>query len=195
MRLICPIALALLWLALPLQALSKNDLTDTQANALQSLNQRSVIVLMRHALAPGTGDPARFDLQDCSSQRNLNERGRQQARRTGQILRAQGIAFDQIWTSQWCRCQDTATLLGLGPVTEVPAFNSFFADMSAEPLARQAMLERLATLPADQRVLVITHYVNIRALTGIAPRSGELIVAKRLPDGGIEVMEPLLLAR
>ena len=82
---------------------------------------------MRHALAPGTGDPAGFALGDCSTQRNLDDRGRAQARRTGQALREAGVTFDHVWTSQWCRARDTAELLDMGEVVEKPPLNSFFA--------------------------------------------------------------------
>ncbi|MEM6421797.1 MAG: histidine phosphatase family protein, partial [Pseudomonadota bacterium] len=83
---------------------------------------------MRHALAPGTGDPAAFELRDCATQRNLDARGRAQAVATGQMIRDAGIRIDAVLSSQWCRCLDTARLLDLGPVIEEPALNSFFRD-------------------------------------------------------------------
>jgi hypothetical protein len=69
------------------------------------------VVFMRHALAPGNGDPNNFDINDCTTQRNLNEDGRQQARLTGQKLKALDIAFETIYTSEWCRCRETAKML------------------------------------------------------------------------------------
>ena len=83
---------------------------------------------MRHATAPGTGDPAEFQLDDCATQRNLSAVGREQARATGARLRAAGITSAEVYSSQWCRCLETARLLGLGEVLELPALNSFFGE-------------------------------------------------------------------
>src|SRR6056297_4291594 len=97
------------------------------AGVTEAMKQPGVVVLMRHALAPGTGDPARFDLGDCSTQRNLDARGREQARRTGATLCPASVTFDAVWTSQWCRSRDTAALIDMGPVQEKPPLNSLFA--------------------------------------------------------------------
>lgn len=94
--------------------------------SLALLKKPGHFAIMRHALAPGTGDPRNFDLTDCSTQRNLSEAGREQAKAVGELLRKSGIEKAGVYSSQWCRCLDTATLLGLGPVTELPALNSFF---------------------------------------------------------------------
>ncbi|MGF1445936.1 MAG: histidine phosphatase family protein [Pikeienuella sp.] len=141
--------------------------------------------IMRHALAPGGGDPEDFRLDDCSTQRNLDSRGRDQARATGAEIRARGISFDRVLTSQWCRCRDTADLLGLGPVEEYPALNSFFAERRANGPAQTRDLRALiaATDPAV-KLMMVTHFVNIRALTGAGPSSGEIVVL-RLVDGEI----------
>lgn len=84
------------------------------------------ILMIRHALAPGTGDPANFKIGDCSTQRNLDVRGREQARDIGNWLRSNGITSARMYSSQWCRCLETAGLIDLGPVEELPALNSFF---------------------------------------------------------------------
>jgi hypothetical protein len=102
----------------------------TVANDWDALETPGAFAIMRHALAPGTGDPAGFDVTNCATQRNLDERGREQARRIGEAFSDRGHSFDVVLTSQWCRCRDTADLLDLGPVEEVPAFNSFFQDFS-----------------------------------------------------------------
>ena len=102
------------------------------ANDWDALDTPGAFAIMRHALAPGTGDPARFALDDCSTQRNLDDRGRAQARRIGAAFAERGITFGAVLTSQWCRCRDTATLLALGPVKDAPAFNSFFRNRRQE---------------------------------------------------------------
>lgn len=143
---------------------------------------------MRHALAPGIGDPPGFELDDCTTQRNLDARGRAQARATGDAFRAHGIAVDRVLTSQWCRCRETAELLDLGEVSELSALNSFFADRSTRTAQTRHTQEFLAQLPDDTSVVLVTHAVNIAALTGRSASSGEIIVITVAPDGTVEVL-------
>ncbi len=152
------------------------------ANDWDALKRPGAIGLMRHALAPGTGDPAAFDLDDCTTQRNLDALGRDQARAMGAALRARGLTFDAVWTSQWCRCVDTAVLLDVGPVVPEPAVNSFFQERGR---AQQQTTDTLRKLDAwsGERLLLVTHQVNITALTSIFPQSGEIIVVERIGNG------------
>jgi len=161
--------------------------------AWRALGRPGAVAVMRHALAPGTGDPPGFVLGDCSTQRNLDARGREQARRTGEAIRARGVAVDRVATSQRCRARETAELLGLGPVQELPALNSFFADGSAREDQTRAVEAHLRALPATARVVLVTHQVNITALTGAHPRSGEVIVGA-MGRSGFEVMGSILVA-
>ncbi|MBC05660.1 histidine phosphatase family protein [Thalassospira sp.] len=155
-------------------------------DAWQIWKTDGVHALMRHAIAPGTGDPANFTLGDCSTQRNLDDTGREQARNTGAVIRDMGIKVTAVLTSQWCRCVDTARFLDLGPVIEEPALNSFFRDRSREPAQSAAIKEQLATSSDDEKLLLVTHQVNITALTGIFPRSGEIILF-RMADNGTDI--------
>jgi broad specificity phosphatase PhoE len=150
------------------------------------------VLLMRHALAPGTGDPVDFRLGDCTTQRGLNKDGRDQAQRIGKMLRASGVAGIAIYSSQWCRCLETARLLKLGPVREAPAFNSFFAGQGDSAAQSDAALAMIRALPEDTRAIYVTHQVNITALTGIFPRSGEIIVVQP-DDSGLRVVGRVLL--
>ena len=161
------------------------------ANDWAALERPGAIAIMRHALAPGTGDPARFDVTDCTTQRNLDDRGRDQARRIGEALRGRGIAFDAVWPSQWCRCRDTARLLDLGEVTEKPPLNSFFQSRENEEAQTRATLDLLAGAQGA-RLMLVTHQVNITALTGAFPRSGEIVVAE-LRDGALQVTGRILI--
>ncbi|WP_210115125.1 histidine phosphatase family protein [Roseovarius aestuariivivens] len=147
------------------------------------LKEPGAVVLMRHALAPGTGDPADFELRDCTTQRNLDDRGRAQAREIGEMMRASGVAFDAVWSSQWCRCLETAKLLDMGKVTEAPSLNSHFAGQGDREAQTKETLARIRDLPEDQIVLLVTHQVNVRALSGSYARSGEIVVTRRTPDG------------
>src|SRR6056297_4084712 len=146
------------------------------AQDFSALKQPGVVALMRHALAPGTGDPAHFDVKDCSTQRNLDTRGRAQARRIGEMMRAAGVEFDAVWTSQWCRSRDTAILLDMGEVREFPPINSHFAGRGDRAAQRQATLEAITEQPEGARLLLVSHFVNINALTGQGASSGEIIV-------------------
>lgn len=143
--------------------------------------------IMRHALAPGFSDPANFDVNDCATQRNLNEVGREQARETGAAFRAAGAGFDAVWTSQWCRCVDTAALLDLGVPVEVPALNSFFEDRSTRGAQTEAVQAKLLALPPDTTVMMVTHQVNISALIGRSTTSGEVVVFSIGEDGQITI--------
>lgn len=165
--------------------------TALAANDWDALKQPGAIAIMRHALAPGTGDPANFELGNCQTQRNLDERGRNQARTIGAAFREHGISFDLVLTSQWCRTRETAELLNLGPVVEAPALNSFFGRYER----REGQTRDTRALLRDQedRVILVTHQVNISALTGQATRSGEVLII-RFDDGEIEVLGSILLA-
>lgn len=134
-------------------------------------------VILRHARAPGTGDPPGFRLHDCTTQRNLDDRGRAQAMRLGAALRETGAAFDGVLSSQWCRCRDTADRLGLGPVTEEPALNSFFA-ARGDGAAQTRDLRDLLRKAGGRRLVLVTHQVNITALTGSGVSSGEAFVIR-----------------
>ena len=137
------------------------------------------IVLFRHAIAPGGGDPPGMRLGHCGTQRNLNAAGRDQARRIGDAVRAAGIAVGAVLASQWCRTMETAELAFPGQVVAEPAFNSFFADSTAGPAQTSAARAILLAWNGPGALVVSTHQVNITALTGIMPASGEGVVLRR----------------
>ena len=137
------------------------------------------VVLFRHANAPGTGDPQGMKLGDCKTQRNLDDEGRAQARRIGAIFRQRAIEVGPVLTSRWCRARDTAEEAFPGRAKEQPAFDSFFADRGEEP-QRTADARRIIDAWRGPGVLVVvTHQVNITAITGRVARSGEGIVLRR----------------
>jgi phosphohistidine phosphatase SixA len=157
------------------------------AQDLSPLSSPGAVGLLRHAIAPGTGDPENFNLDDCATQRNLSEEGRAQARRIGEAVRAAGIDIDRVWTSQWCRARHTAELLDLAPVEELPALNSFFRERTSGPEQTEAVRDALAGLPDGERAILVTHQVNITALTDVFPASGEMVVVDVDNDGTFEV--------
>jgi len=138
-----------------------------ESDPLAELARPGRLLLLRHANAPGIGDPADFALGDCRSQRTLDAAGRAQAVRLGERMRAARVARAVVCSSQWCRCLETAQLLGLGEVIELPALNSFFAQPRERGLRAATLRAFLAALPADgPSVVLVTHQVVITALTG-----------------------------
>lgn len=150
-----------------------------EASALALLGRGGHVGIMRHAIAPGGGDPPGLRLDDCATQRNLNEEGRAQAVRIGARLREAGIARARVLTSQWCRTRETAALLGFGAPKDLPILNSFFGDRGSGPAQTDALRAWLAADALDVPTLLVTHQVNITALTGVFPASGELLVLHR----------------
>ncbi|WP_420850797.1 histidine phosphatase family protein [Pseudomonas lalucatii] len=151
------------------------------AAAWDALREGRAVLLLRHATAPGMGDPANFALGDCSTQRNLDRRGREQARRWGHLLRSQGIARPRLLSSRWCRARDTAQELGLGAVEPLPALDSFFADRTRAAAQTAQLVEAVNALMSGTVMVLVSHQVNITALTGVYPASGEgLILARPL---------------
>jgi broad specificity phosphatase PhoE len=139
------------------------------------------VIILRHARAPGTGDPAGFRLGDCSTQRNLSNEGRAQAARIGRRLREAGLAATTVYSSQWCRCLETARRLAVGPVVELPVLNSFFQSPEMEQKQDRALRAWIASADLGRPVVLVTHQVNITALTGIVPAEGEVLVLHREP--------------
>lgn len=139
------------------------------------------VLLIRHAHAPGVGDPPGFSLDRCETQRLLNDEGRQQAARIGQWLRAQGVVQADVRTSAWCRCRQTAELLGLGPVTVEPSLGSFFAQpgqAAARNQGLQSFIARsLRDKPKGRALVLVTHHVNIREFVGRDIGTGEMVLA------------------
>ncbi len=133
------------------------------------------VIFLRHALAPGTGDPTNFDIGDCKTQRNLNVHGRAQARAIGNYFKEHQIYLSTILTSEWCRCRDTATEMGIGEAITFAGLNSFYQGHFDRQQTLTLLQKRLAVMHKDDLVLMITHQVVISAVTGIAPRSGGIV--------------------
>jgi phosphohistidine phosphatase SixA len=144
--------------------------------------------LMRHAVAPGTGDPENLTLGVCETQRNLSDDGRRQARRAGDMLREAGVSVDVVWSSQWCRCLETAREMALGPVVDRAMLNSFSRAPYKRPARTRQVREALAALPPGDTALLVTHNKNVTALTGEVPLSGEIQVIKVSESGEIELL-------
>jgi broad specificity phosphatase PhoE len=161
---------------------------DNESTLWDALKSSGHFALLRHALAPGTGDPPEFQLGQCTTQRNLSDAGRDQAGTIGGLFRENGIHKARVFSSQWCRCMETAKLLTLGTVAELPVLNSFFQHYERRESQTRMLLEWLGEQNLDRPTVLVTHQVNITALTGIYPDSGELVIVHRSPDGNIKVI-------
>lgn len=167
--------------------------TITQADLWSQLRQGTgYVILFRHALAPGTGDPPNFRLEDCSTQRNLSEEGRQQAIRMGEVLRQQNIRVSRVLSSQWCRCLETARLMNVGQVEPFPVLNSFFQDRSNERSQTEQLQKFILNNYNNAGVTVmVTHQVNITAISDVVPQSGSAVVMRAIAPNQIRFMGQL----
>jgi phosphohistidine phosphatase SixA len=133
------------------------------------------VLLMRHALAPGFGDPKKFVINQCTTQRNLDDVGRDQAKSLGLKLKQEGLIFDKIYSSYWCRCLETAQLLNLGTVDSFAGLNSFFQGHVERNQTLQLLQKKFVDLDQNSLTLMVTHQVVIQAVTGISVSSGDLV--------------------
>jgi len=160
-------------------ALVAGAVRAAEAEPLAELARPGRVLVLRHAHAPGIGDPAHFKLHECRTQRNLDAAGRKQAARLGERMRAAGVVRARVYSSQWCRCLETARLLKVGSVNELPALNSFFDRPEDREHNVRALRDFLAALPRDgPPVVLVTHHVTIIALTGGHAASGGGVILK-----------------
>ena len=148
-----------------------------------------IVTLVRHASAPGVGDPAGFTLGDCATQRNLSDEGRAEARRLGEALRSVGVRDADVRSSEWCRCLETARLMAIGPVRPASYLNSFFAGRGDGAAATRALRAAvLQKLDSRRPTFLVTHQVNITALTGVVPAEAEAVFVRATAAGTIETV-------
>ena len=145
--------------------------TSNVTGQLNAINAN--VLFMRHALAPGFGDPTEFDVANCNTQRNLNNEGR--AKAIGAALSTSGLVFDAVYSSQWCRCKDTAELMNVGEVQTFPGLNSFFQSHAPKDKTLALLRGKLDQLPKDRLTLMVTHQVVIQAITNQSVSSGGLV--------------------
>ena len=156
---------------------------------LQGTNPKGYVLLLRHTLAPGVGDPENFKLNDCSTQRNLSQVGREDAKSVGDWLKRREIKISRVESSRWCRAKETAQLLGIGRVRLNPNLDSLFE--SADP-AKAIQTVRVKKQIVDWRnksglLVLVGHFVNIGAVTGVGVGSGEGVLVRADSKGKISV--------
>jgi phosphohistidine phosphatase SixA len=139
------------------------------------------IILIRHSLAPGGGDPIGFKIDDCKTQRNLNQTGINQSKKIGKLFKKNKVPIDQVLSSQWCRCKDTAKY-AFGDYKEFTALNSTFQSTYSKNEASQ--LKELYSFVKNwdgkgKNLILVTHYSIITAITNAVPNSGEIIITDK----------------
>jgi phosphohistidine phosphatase SixA len=169
------------FLALCALLFTQSNLVVAQSELANKLQDGTHVLLMRHADAPGYGDPKNYQISQCSTQRNLGDLGRKQAKAIGDWLSKQGIQQAKVYSSPWCRCVDTATLLNKGEVKKELALGSFFDDMSqakkqTEELTKFIAVERKQS--PNIPIIMVTHHVNIQSYVGEVVNSGDMVLVK-----------------
>lgn len=145
---------------------------------IKDLKEGGKLVLIRHSEAPGTGDPENFNINDCKTQRNLSKDGIDQAKRLGQFFKTNNISFEKVYSSEYCRCKDTA-LNAFKNFETFSGLNSTFADSSKTPLYIKRTKEFIETLDKKKNYIFVAHHTTIEGLTGQFANSGEMIVVDR----------------
>jgi phosphohistidine phosphatase SixA len=157
-----------------------------QASFAGDLQDGQHVLVMRHADAPGYGDPAGYVLGQCYTQRNLGDYGKKQTKAIGDWLSSQGVQNAQVFSSPWCRCLDTATLVNKGSVKIEPALGSFFDDMSLEKKQTkelEVLIKNTLSKQSKMPVILVTHHVNIQAFTGEVVSVGYMVLVKVNKNG------------
>ena len=159
-------------------------------NLIKTLEEGGKLIFIRHAYAPGSGDPNNFNLNDCSTQRNLNEDGRKQAKYIGEFFKKHEIKVDKVLSSEWCRCKETAKIAFKNFSTE-NFLNSFYSSKYAKNKDKQlyALNEYVKKFKSDKNLVLITHYVLVSEVLNYGPSSGEIVVSDKNFNiiGSIEV--------
>ena len=147
---------------------------------LNSLKEGNKLIFIRHAIAPGNGDPDNFNIEDCSTQRNLDSSGIEQSKKIGLFFKNNNIKIDKILSSEWCRCKDTANY-AFGNFQTFDALNSFYDERFASNETKQIkdLKQYVKNWDSDKNLVFVTHYVVISSILSTASSSGELIISDK----------------
>ena len=151
---------------------------DTEFQVLKNLKNGGNLIFIRHAYAPGGGDPDNFDINDCSTQRNLSEEGREQAKNIGDYFKINLIPIDKIISSEWCRCKETAEIAFKKFETN-NFLNSFFSEKFSKNRTKQIknLKKYVNEWDGNKNLVFVTHYVVISEALNYAPSSGEIVIS------------------
>ena len=158
---------------------------------LESLKERGKIIFIRHAYAPGGGDPQNFNINDCSTQRNLSDKGINQSKLIGEFFKTNKIKIDKVLSSEWCRCKDTAKF-AFNDFETFDALNSFFSAKFAKNEKKQIrdLKKFINKWESSKNLVLVTHYVVISSMLNVATSSGEIVISNKNYQiiGSIETM-------
>ena len=155
--------------------------TNSSEHSWKTAQDGDKVIFIRHAKAPGGGDPEEFKIEDCKTQRNLNEAGIKQSKKIGRLFKEKKIKIDQVLSSQWCRCKDTAKL-AFDDFKEFSALNSTYTPPYDQNEKQQIKELRNFVSSWDGNggnLVLVTHYVIILAVTGETARSGEIVITDK----------------
>ena len=153
---------------------------DLDKNLIKEFQQNGKLIFIRHAYAPGSGDPKNFNLNDCATQRNLNDRGREQSKNIGNIFSRYDIKVKNVYSSEWCRCKETASIAFKKFETK-KFLNSFYSYEFAKNRKKQVkeFQEFINNWDKKENIVFVTHYVFILEILNYAPSSGEIVITDK----------------
>lgn len=154
-----------------------------------ALETRGTVIFFRHALAPGYGDPTNFQVDDCATQRNLDQRGREQSKQIGDAFKSLDFATDTVYSSPWCRCLETARLMDIGEVESFEGLGSFFEGHVDRQVTLKLLSDKLSTISNrdESPAIMVTHQVVISAITKLVTSSGEGILYDPKRDRSLRI--------
>jgi phosphohistidine phosphatase SixA len=161
-------------------SLTSSIKAEIDKDILASLKEGNKLIFIRHAYAPGGGDPDNFDINDCNTQRNLSDSGRQQAKNISNFFIENQINFKKVYSSEWCRCKETAKI-AFGDFETKNFLNSFFSQKFAKNRKKQMndLNNFVDNYKDDGNLVFVTHYVVVSEALNYAPSSGEIVVADK----------------
>ena len=161
-------------------SLINSNQVNADDNLILSLKEGGKIIFIRHALAPGNGDPENFNIYDCSTQRNLDQKGIQQAKKIGNFFKSNNISIENVYSSEWCRCKDTANY-AFSKFKTFDALNSFYDEKFQINKDKQISDLKLyiKNWNGNKNLVFITHYVVISELFNQGAESGEIIISNK----------------
>ena len=153
---------------------------DSNKNLIKQLEDGGKLIFIRHAYAPGNGDPNNFNLNDCSTQRNLSKEGRKQAQLIGVFFKENKIQIDKVLSSEWCRCKETAEI-AFNDFSTISFLNSFYSSKFAKNKTRQVeeFNKYIKKFKSRNNLILVTHYVFISEILNYSPSSGEIVVSDK----------------
>jgi len=153
---------------------------DSNQNLINELKQGGKLIFIRHAYAPGGGDPDNFDINDCNTQRNLSNSGREQANKIGSFFKDNNILIDRIYSSEWCRCKETA-LIAFNDFENKSFLNSFFSSKFVQN--KESQIKKLKKFinnwDGKKNLVFVTHYVVISEILNYGSSSGEIVISDK----------------